>query len=396
VKALQVYRSVPRYLAARVLVPRTPLAQGLAPVRLVDTRAPQPPGDDWVRVRPSLAGICGSDLATVSGASSFYFSPLVSLPFTPGHEIVGQLDDGTRVVVEPVLGCRARGLEPCPACSSGVTSRCDRVVLGHISPGLQTGFCADTGGGWSGELVAHSSQLHAVPDGLADELAVLTEPLACAVHVARRSGITAGDNVLVVGAGAVGLLTLAAVRALTSPGRVTVVAKHRRQVELARLLGCDDVVAPEGVVRGVRRSTRAVIVSPERGGDYLLGGVDVALECSGTPSGLDTAIRVTRAGGRVVLAGLPSGGVDLTPVWYRELDLVGAYATHAGDFATALELLQTMPSLGALATSFHPLGRWREAIDEAANAGRLGLAKVGFDLRDHRDPRDHRDLRSAA
>src|SRR5207244_1120660 len=137
-------------------------------------------GGGGVRVRPRLAGICGSDLATISGQTSFYFSPLVSMPFVPGHEVVGELFDdldgmpaGTRVVLEPVLSCLARGLDPCAACAAGNTSRCDRVTVGHVAPGLQTGYCADTGGGWGRMLVAHRSQLHPVPDALPDERAVL-------------------------------------------------------------------------------------------------------------------------------------------------------------------------------------------------------------------------------
>jgi len=388
VKAVELYRSVPRYLAARTLTQRVPAAAGLAPLRLVDRRPPATPAG-WVRVRPLLSGICGSDLATVAGRSSFYFSPLVTLPFIPGHEVVGELLDdagaglpaGTRVVLDPVLSCLPRGLEPCPSCSSGATGRCDRVTLGHVRPGLQTGFCADTGGGWSGGLVAHPAQLHAVPAGMPDERAVLAEPLACAVHVALRAAPEAGASMLVVGAGAVGLLTVLALRALTSAGTVTVVAKHARQADLARALGADAVVAPADVVRAVRRTTRAVALHPERGPDFLLGGVDVAVECAGSAGGLATALRTTRAGGRVVLAGLPAAGADLTPLWFRELELVGAYATGAGDFRRSLELLDD-DRLAGLGTSFHPLTRWREALEEASSAGRLGLVKVGFDCRE--------------
>lgn len=393
-KALELYRSVPRYLAARTLAARLPGAvgaagaAGVAPLRLVDRRAPAPPTRDWVRVRPLLSGICGSDLATVAGRSSFYFSPLVSLPFTPGHEVVGELLDdapglvaGTRVVLNPVLSCVPRGLAPCASCADGSAGRCDRVTLGHLSPGLQTGYCKATGGGWSGELMAHPAQLHAVPAGIPDERAVLTEPLACAVHVALRAGVQPGASVLIIGAGAVGLLTLLALRALTPAGEVTVVAKHARQAELARALGADAVVGPDEAVRSVRRSARAVVLHPERGEDFLLGGLDVAVECAGSASGLQTALRTTRAGGRVVLAGLPPAGVDLTPLWFRELELVGAYATGAGDFALALELLAD-ERLAAVTTAFHPLPRWKEALEEASSAGRLGLLKVGFDLRE--------------
>ena len=95
------------------------------------------------------------------------------------------LSRGTRVVIDPVLACAARGLAPCPSCASGRTNLCDHVTVGHVSPGLQTGFCRDTGGGWGEQLVAHSSQLHAVPDDLSDERAVLVEPIACAVQLAR-------------------------------------------------------------------------------------------------------------------------------------------------------------------------------------------------------------------
>src|SRR5205823_10687282 len=140
--AIELYRSVPRYVAARAVGDRLPglLAGPLAPLRLVNRDEPPRPSERWGRVRPRLAGICGSDLATISGHSSFYFSPLVSMPFVPGHEVVGELMDevgeltvGTRVVIDPVLACAARGLDPCAACASGATGRCDRVTVGHVS-----------------------------------------------------------------------------------------------------------------------------------------------------------------------------------------------------------------------------------------------------------------------
>lgn len=346
-----------------------------------------------MRVRPLLSGICGSDLATVTGSSSLYLSPLVSLPFTLGHEVVGELLDdapglpaGTRVTLDPVLSCAARGLEPCAACVSGGSNRCAHVTLGHVSPGLQTGFCRDTGGGWSGGLVAHATQLHAVPDGLPDERAVLAEPLACAVHAVRRAAVEPGAAVLVVGAGSVGLLVLHALRALTPAGRVTVVAKHPRQAQLARDLGADEVVAPAAATTAVRRSSAAVRLQPERGEDLLLGGVDVAIECTGSGAALGQALRTTRAGGRVVLAGMPPA-TDLTPAWFRELEVVGSYAACTDDHRTALELLPD-PRLSGLRTSWHPLSGYRAALDEAGDAGRLGLAKVGFDLRDEQGRRE--------
>src|SRR5207253_4138225 len=150
--------------------------------------------------------------------------------------------------------------------------------------GLQTGYCADTGGGWGKMFVAHRSQLHRVPEGMTDERAVLVEPLACAVHTVLRAGVDSGATVLVVGAGTVGLLTVLALREFSGAGQVVVVAKHRRQREWAAHLGATDVVDPKDAVTVVRRSTHAHRLSPERGSSYLLGGVDVAFDCVGSPS----------------------------------------------------------------------------------------------------------------
>ena len=395
INALEVYRSLPRYVAARAIGNKLPglMAGPITPLRLVHRDPPRLPNDGgadgtgWVRVRPRLSGICGSDLATLHGHTSLYFTPLVSMPFVPGHEVVGEtLDEapgmpiGTRVVLDPVLACAARGLDPCEACRGGGRNRCDRITVGHLSPGLQTGFCADTGGGWGGQLVAHVSQLHPVPDDLPDDRAVLVEPLACAVHAARRAQVDDGTGVLVVGAGAVGLFVTLALRELTPAARITVVAKHRGQAELARRFGASDVVPPSEVVGGVRRSTRALRLEPERGSPYLLGGVDVAIDAVGSPASIDTALRTTRAGGRVLLAGVPASGIDLTPAWFRELDVAGAYASGGDAFPTAMSLAAAAPLDGLVGVSY-PLSRWREALDHASDAGRLGTVKVAFDVR---------------
>ncbi len=395
--ALELFRSVPRYVAAKAVGRRLPglLAGPVAPLRLVNRDEPAPRGEGWARVRPRLAGICGSDLATISGQASFYFSPLVSMPFVPGHEVVGELFDdlddmpsGTRVVLEPVLSCAARGLEPCGSCAAGMTSRCDRITVGHVAPGLQTGFCSDTGGGWGGMLVAHRSQLHPIPDRMTDARAVLVEPLACAIHAVLRARPQPGATVLVVGAGTVGILSVLALREFTGAGRVLVVAKHRGQGELAVQSGATEVVDPEKAVPTLRRSTRAYRLSPERGSSYLLGGVDVAIDCVGSKASLDLALRTTRAGGRVVLAGMPAAGADLAPVWFRELEITGAYATGTeltddgprSTFDMAIDLAAEAP-LEGMVGAVYSLARWREALDHAFASGRLGTLKVAFDPR---------------
>lgn len=395
--ALEYHRCATRYFAARAVSGTRAggrlagvLAGNVAPLRLVEQADPAPPDESWTRVEPILSGICGSDLGLLTGRSSPYLGPLTSMPFVLGHEVVGRtldelpgLPGSSRVVIDPVLRCAARGLPPCPACLAGHTGRCDGITTGRLAAGLQTGFCADTGGGWSRRLLAHASQLHAVPDSLPDEIAVLIEPLACAVHAARRVPINPGASVLVIGAGTVGLLTLLALRKLTAAGEIQVIAKHRHQADRARDLGATQVIGTDSTARALRRSTGALLIEPEIGDGYLLGGMDMAFECTGGSVGLNTALRSLRAGGTVVASGMPAGGVDLTPLWYRELHLVGAYASaigeepDRGDFPAAIALATAAPLDGYVDTQY-PLDQWRDAVDHAAAAGRLGTIKVVF------------------
>lgn len=384
---LELYRSVPKYLGARALGSTVPglLTGALSPLRHVDRRDPAPPGAGWARVAPRMCGICGSDLNTLAGRSSLYFSALVSMPFVPGHEVVGDLLDnvgdllaGQRVVIDPVLSCAPRGIDPaCRPCTAGQPWLCERVMTGHLRPGLQTGYCASTGGGWSSMMLAHRSQLHVVPDTLPDEAAIMVEPAACALHAVARSGVTEGDTVAVVGTGTVGLLTIAAMRSLVPSATVIAVAKHNRQARIAMSLGATAVSSAEAL-GAVRRATGAFRLKPERSDPFLLGGVDVAFECVGSTSALNLALRCTRGRGRVMLSGMPEGA-DLSPAWFRELELVGSY-TGSGSFPQAIKLVEEW-DLGTLVSECYPLTRYKQAVDHAMASGRLGAVKIAFNPR---------------
>jgi threonine dehydrogenase-like Zn-dependent dehydrogenase len=389
-KALVFDRDIARFAAARVagaIVPGKGAAHG--PLRLRRTDVPEPPSDEWVAVRPRLSGICGSDLATIDGRASRYFEPIVSFPFVPGHEIVGDLDDGTRVVVESVLGCEVRGIDPpCPACAEGDVGGCRNVAFGHLEPGLQTGFCEDTGGGWSTLLRAHPSQLRAVPDGLSDEAAVMIEPTACALRGAFAAVASEPDTVAVVGSGALGLLTIAALRALDPDVTVLASARYPDQRRWASDLGADRVVTPDELMRSIRATTGSM-----RMGDQLTGGVDAAIDCVGSSESITQALAVTRPRGTVVLTGMPGTvSLDLTGLWHKELRLAGAYAYGVEadgrrTFDHALDLVASA-DLGRLVSATYPLDRYREAVEHAAQAGPRGAVRIAFDLRDEKE-RDH-------
>jgi threonine dehydrogenase-like Zn-dependent dehydrogenase len=390
-KALQIDRSMARFAAARIAGALTP-GGGAAygPLDLDDTDPPDLPGPGWVRIRPRLAGICGSDLATVDGTASRYFEPIVSFPFTPGHEVVADTDDDRRVVLEPVLGCVTRGIDPpCSACARGDLGSCERLAFGALSPGLQTGYCCDTGGGWSTQMVAHASQLHPVPDDFSDEAAVMVEPTACAIHAALRHPVREGDTVVVLGAGTLGLLTIAALRRLTPAGVIITAARYPHQRELARALGADQVCGADELPRVVRRLTRSMAYR-----DQLTGGCDVVLDCVGDSDSLAQSLAVVAPRGTVVVVGMPSQvKLELTTLWHRETQLLGAYAygteTLPGGerrrtFDLAFDLVHAA-DLGRLVSATYPLDDYKDAIAHAAAAGRRGAVKVAFDLRDEKE-----------
>ncbi len=344
-------------------------------LHLGDVPEPELPARDWLRVMPTLSGICGSDLSAIGGHASLYLDPLTSYPFVPGHEVVGTLDDGSRVVIEPALGCKVRGVEPpCPRCAEGRPGLCYNVTEGPIEVGLQTGYCADTGGGW-GEVL------------LSDEAAVLIEPFACSVHAALRGGASKDDIVVVLGAGTIGLLTVAAIRLFTPPKRLIAVAKHPTQRELAQKLGADQVINPTDVFQRIRFATRARrLDGVDR--SLLLGGADITFECVGRAGSLNDAVRFTREGGTVVAVGMPGEEkVDWAAIWQRELTVMGAYAYGAEPkrkgkrtFELAMEAAREL-HLEKLAGPLFGLGEYRDAIAYAMSAGRLGAVKVAFDLR---------------
>ncbi len=383
-KALSFSRKPARYAAAMVAGQLRPgRGARYGPLALRDIDPPELPGPDWLRLRPRLSGICGSDLATIDGKSSRSFEPIVSFPFTPGHEIVGDLDDGRRVVVIPVLHCATRGITPpCAMCQAGRINLCERVAFGDLEPGLQCGFCESTGGGWGHEMVVHPSQVVEVPDDLTDEQAVLVEPVACAVHAARKVSDT---EVAVIGAGALGLFTIAALRSLAQPTTLIATAKHPEQRRWAKELGADVVCAPGELDRAVRSTSSSFVLDTGQ----LTHGIDAVVDCVGSEQSLSQAIRVVAPSGTVHMVGMPGvTTLDLTPVWQREVALRGVYAydehdDRGHDFATAIELIRDL-DLGRLVSATYPLSRYEDAIDHAAHAGARGAVKIAFDLRTDR------------
>jgi threonine dehydrogenase-like Zn-dependent dehydrogenase len=383
VLALRYTPSLPRYAAARAGLSRRPGAGALG---LAELRPPRPPGPDWLLVRPRLSGVCGSDQALLGGRASPYLGMLTAGPFTPGHEVVGEIAAGERagrrVVLQPALGCSVRGIDPpCAQCEDGRVALCEHVTGGELAPGLQTGYCRDTGGGWGELLTAHESQLHDVPPDLSDEDAVMVEPLACALHGAALADPEPGDVVAVIGAGAMGLLAVAALREREPDLTILCAAKHPAQAVAARRLGADLACPADRLTLEAARVTGARRLVGLQGRELLIGGVDRVLDCVGSSVSLQAAVGLARARGRVVMVGMPGElKVDLSVAWLHELELRGAYGYEA-DFPAAIELAGRLRP-GALVAEGWPLRRWQTALAEAPKAARGGRVRTVFDLRE--------------
>ncbi len=404
-EALQFSDSIPRYAVSKALGTGSSRAfwSNVSCLQFKDVPEPRLPTPEWLRIRTRFGGICGSDVGLVTLHSSTSTSAYTSFPFTVGHENVGVVGEvggsaggievGRRVVVDPLLPCVVRGFgDPCAMCARGDYNLCLRFRDGSIAPGMLTGFCRDTGGSWSSSFVAHQSQVIPVPDSVPDENAVLAEPFAVALHAVLRNRPTDDQTVLIIGAGVIGLATLAAIRAIGSKARVIITARHPFQVETAKRLGADEVIKPErgaAFYRQIAQLTGAAIYKPVIGKDVVSGGANIIFECVGSNSTVDDALRLTAASGRMVLVGLAGipRGIDWSPIWLSEVEVRGSFCYAMEDFAG--ERISTMRlaiklmaehgvDLSQFVTHRFKLSDYRNALETVTSKGRSGVIKAVF------------------
>ena len=402
-KAISFAAPIPTYLTT-LLAGKVSDALYVGPhacTRLGDVETPALPTDRWVRVRTRMGGICGSDLNVITLKASPSTSPFSSFPFVIGHENVGEIVEvgravrgltvGDRVVANPLLCCEPRGLAPaCEACAEGHHSRCARFTDGALAPGMLIGTTRGLGGSWGEMFVAHETQIVRVAESVSDEEAVLVEPFACSIHAVRSAMPGSKERVLVVGAGSIGLLTVAALKALSPGCEVTVLARHPFQAEHATRLGAERVVfARRDYLGSLADAGQARLLKPIIGKPVGVGGFDRTFICIGGARAMDDAMRVTRAGGTLVLLGNSAkmDGIDWTPLWLKELTVRGSlcYGEHrhpspASDaFREAADLIGARRvALAPLLTHVYSLTDYRDALATAMDKKASGSIKVAF------------------
>lgn len=307
------------------------------------------PARGEVVVRVHNCGICGSDLHFFSGQ----FPPP---PVCPGHEIAGEVAEvgpgvgnvraGDLVVVEPLVTCRQ-----CNFCLSGNYQLCPELrVLGNM-----------VHGGFADYVRVPASAVFPLPAKLDMAVAALTEPLAVAVHGLRLAPVCAGDRVAVLGAGTIGLMSVAAARA-SGASEVWVTARYAHQAEAARRLGATRVFT----------GSAAYVELAEAGSQRP---PDVVVETvGGQADTLEQGLPLVRRGGTVVVLGLFTSMPALNGILLviKEIRIVGSMTygrTIAGaDFERALDILsQRAQDFASIVTHRYPLEQIQAAFSTAAD-----------------------------
>lgn len=387
------------------------LQQNLAttPMALQELPDPRVRGDDWMVLRTRMCGVCGSDskqvLMDFDDSADNIMTALISFPQVLGHEVVATVEEagsavagvgpGDRVVLYPSLGCGPRGISPpCPACAAGDFALCHNFLAGDLAPGIHTGNSADATGGFAELLPAHRSMVIPVPDSIPDEVAVLSDPFAVALHAVTRNPPPDGGTAVVYGAGALGTCAIAVLRALHPDVRVAAIARWPAQQELAAALGARvvDSTDPAAALDEAADWSGGVLRQAWDGLPFAHpGGVDAVYDTVGSPETVEVAIRLLASRGTLVQLGVSSPGrFEWTPWYFKELRLVGSNAfgmeTVEGRSAHAIEHYLRLVEEGrvdvaAMLTHRFELDEWREAFDALADQRRSGAIKVAFDFR---------------
>ena len=389
------------------------LVQNLAttPMALKDIPEPGFLRPDWTVVKPILAGICGSDskMSLLDfGDEDIYnaMAGLCSFPQVMGHEVVGtvtavgpetrHVEVGQRVVINPWLSCRPRGVDPvCPSCQAGDYSLCWNFTAPPIAPGLHTGLSSDATGGWAELMPAHPQMLIPVPDGIDDEDAVLADPFSVSLHSVINHPPPPNGKALVYGVGALGSTVIAILRALYPEVEVAAIARFDGQAALAEKFGAAVVLKPNdrmAIIEELARWSGGQLVLGTAGLPMCHpGGIDVVYDTVGKPETLEVGVRLLKARGTLVKSGFHAPGRwEWSPLYFKELNWVGSNAfgmeTLDGQRKHAMEhyfdlVASGRISIRAMLTHTYRLEQWREALFSIATQGETGAVKVAFDHR---------------
>lgn len=322
-------------------MPRVAKLHAATDLRLEQAVGPPPPSEGWSTVAVTSVGLCGSDLHWYAEGGTGEVT--IAEPVVPGHEFAGVALDGPyagrRVAVDPAIPCGR-----CESCRDGHGNLCPEVRFaghGSLDGGLQERLL------WPDEL------LFPLPDGLSDDAGALLEPLGVAIHAVQHAHVRLGRDVLVVGAGPIGVLVVAVARRVGA-ARVFVSdpLEHRRGTALR--FGADAAWSPDEVEDELMAATSG-------------RGVDVVVEMAGVDEAIATAVACARPGARIALGGIPSTPLSAFPAApARRKGLTFAMVRRMHDtYSRAIHLATTGIDLDALVSDRFPIEKSVEAFEHA-------------------------------
>ena len=297
-------------------------------LRVVDVPKP-PPADSEALVRINVAGICNTDLEIMKGYRGFHG--------IIGHEFAGIVENapkthrqwiGKRVVGEINCGCGA-----CDLCRAGLEKHCDQRTTIGIS---------GRAGAFAEYIALPTANLHEIPDGLADEEAVFTEPVAAAFEILEQIRVQSQDKVLVLGDGKLGILCALVLR-LTGAD-ITLAGKHEGKLNVAANQGISTVLVQD-LPRGQL--------------------FDIVVEATGNPHVLEMAMNVTRPRGKIILKSTTAHAspLNLSPLVIHEITLIGS---RCGPFAPAIDAIARRHiNVKPLISAIFPPEKINEAFEAA-------------------------------
>lgn len=368
-----------------------------------------------VLVRPIISGICASDINQIDVNLSYSASILArkDSPYPLGHEVVGVVEKvgsdveglqvGDRVGHSPVVSCECYGFEYCKSCKEGKPETCQAIVgIGDDSDleeeyGGRLNFGGFGSGTFSEYFATYAGQLQKIPDGVPDDVAVLAEPLAVALHAVKQKQPSDDDTIVVLGAGIIGLLIVRAIRGLGSKCKIIVLARYPFQEAAAKRLGADEVITErnrDALFHMVADSTGGHLLKPVIGTKILYGGngPDIIFDCVGSDSTLDDSLRLIRNNGTLVIVGMGFGVTKKTD-WilavYKQVNIIGSMmhglehrdVKQIDTLELAFEIIEEDPAcLEGLVTHKYSIDEYKTAFSVASHKGKHNAIKVAFEF----------------
>ena len=315
---------------------------------------------DQVLVRIKRIGICGSDLRVYEGSY-----PGVEYPITQGREASGEIVEvgsavlnlfpGQKVTIQPQLPCGE-----CRYCREGKYNLCENLrVMGFQTPGMASEYFA-----------VDADKVATLPKDSSYEAGTMVEPLAVAVHAVKRAGNVKHKNVLILGAGPIGVITAQAAKGMGA-GAVMITDLMDPRLGLAEKCGVDYCVNPEKEDLGEALKTHF-------GTDHA----DIIYDCAGTEATIGQAIRYASAGSRIILVGVYKGwaNVNLAALADKELKLYTTLMYRNEDYLDAIGLIdEKKVDLDAMVTGHFPFRQYEEAY-HCLKENRESMLKVMIEV----------------